>query len=37
MEAHDGWRRLLAILDAEIAPSAEAVRAALGVEAVRRP
>jgi uncharacterized Ntn-hydrolase superfamily protein len=37
MEAHDGWRRLLATLDAEIAPSAEAVRAALGVEAVRRP
>jgi uncharacterized Ntn-hydrolase superfamily protein len=35
--AHAGWRELLARLDAEIAPSAEAVRAALGVQAVRRP
>jgi uncharacterized Ntn-hydrolase superfamily protein len=31
IEAHAGWRRLLAQLDPEIAPSAEAVRRALGV------
>jgi uncharacterized Ntn-hydrolase superfamily protein len=31
LEAHDGWRALLARLDAEIAPAADAVREALGV------
>jgi uncharacterized Ntn-hydrolase superfamily protein len=31
LEAHDGWRRLLARLDPEIAPSAEAVRRALDI------
>jgi uncharacterized Ntn-hydrolase superfamily protein len=30
-EAHEGWRELLARLDSEIAPAADAVRAALGV------
>lgn len=30
--AHDGWRQLLARLDPEIAPGADAVRDALGVE-----
>jgi uncharacterized Ntn-hydrolase superfamily protein len=36
LEASDGWRRLLERLEAEIAPAADAVRAALGVSA-RRP
>jgi uncharacterized Ntn-hydrolase superfamily protein len=36
IEARDGWRALLERLDAEIAPAADAVRAALGV-AARRP
>jgi uncharacterized Ntn-hydrolase superfamily protein len=31
IEAHDGWRLLLARLDTEIAPAADAVRDALGV------
>jgi uncharacterized Ntn-hydrolase superfamily protein len=35
--AHDGWRRLLATLDPEIAPAVNEVRAALRVDAVRRP
>jgi uncharacterized Ntn-hydrolase superfamily protein len=35
--AHDGWRRLLATLDPEIAPAVDEVRAALEVDAVRRP
>ena len=30
-EAHESWRELLARLDSEIAPAADAVRAALGV------
>jgi uncharacterized Ntn-hydrolase superfamily protein len=36
IDAHDGWRLLLERLDAEIAPAADVVRAALGV-AARRP
>jgi uncharacterized Ntn-hydrolase superfamily protein len=32
IEAHEGWRRLLARLDADIAPSADAVRQALRVD-----
>jgi uncharacterized Ntn-hydrolase superfamily protein len=36
-EAHDGWRDLLARLDAEIAPAADKVRAALGVAEDLRP
>jgi uncharacterized Ntn-hydrolase superfamily protein len=36
IEAHEGWRRLLARLDTEIAPSAEDVRNALGVESAPR-
>jgi uncharacterized Ntn-hydrolase superfamily protein len=32
IEAHSGWRDLLARLDAEIAPGAEAVRQALGAD-----
>jgi uncharacterized Ntn-hydrolase superfamily protein len=35
--ARDGWRELLARLDPEIAPAAEAVRGALGVAARNRP
>lgn len=31
LAAHDGWRELLARLDPEIAPGADAVREALGV------
>ena len=31
LDAHDGWRRLLARLDPEIAPAVEAVREALGI------
>jgi len=33
LDAHHGWRQLLARLEPEIAPAAEAVRGALGVEA----
>jgi uncharacterized Ntn-hydrolase superfamily protein len=35
LEAYDGWRDLLARLDPEIAPAAEAVREALGVRRER--
>jgi hypothetical protein len=31
IEMHSGWRSLLARLDAEVAPAAPAVRAALGI------
>jgi uncharacterized Ntn-hydrolase superfamily protein len=36
IEVHDGWRELLARLDPEIAPGAEAVREALGIARFRK-